>query len=366
MDKTLTTKSTWTRFIPEHYDVAAKSPAPLPDKVGKPPFPFMRLPVEIRLQVYKVYLYDRYSISPAEIHEMILGPGHRTKSPAPILQVSKAITAEVKDLLQQEKTFSLRICWQDATFDGLVRSCWWARGTRLGYEDIAHLRIEVYPPHKDRPTDMVHFWKHVKNLCDDLRQAFCLQHLSIHFMENEYAAWSLVGKPLDTIGFDYNRKSLPSDISLILDLFKTLTRVKEAQIHLPFSLKQNVGLQGLRQRTEDVMMKIKSLYSRYQRSRIRRLEPSIKNKEVELRQTTGMFSQGKLGRSCPLGYWISESDLNTFETIWPHRDCVLEWEHVPRSEYIGDEILENAPLTFVNPYRSEQYNEALRSKMASV
>ena len=88
----------------------------------------MRLPVEIRLQVYKDYLIDRYSLSAAEIYETVLDRDHRTKRPPEILQVSKAVNAEVKDILRQEDTFTLRVCCQDATFDGLVRSCFQTKG----------------------------------------------------------------------------------------------------------------------------------------------------------------------------------------------------------------------------------------------
>lgn len=248
---------TWTRFVPKHYDITAKSQAPLPDQVSQQPFPFMGLPVEVRLQVYKFYLYDRYSISLAEIHEIILDYSHRTKRSAEILQVNKAINAEVKDLLQQENTFILPICWLDATLDGFIRSCGWARGTRLGYEHMAHLRIKIYPPHEDRSTDILHLWRHVYKLCEDLSQVPCLQHISIYFMENECATWSLNGKPCETLGLSYSSDQSLSDITYILDLFKVLTSVTKARIYLPDSLIKDVSLQGLRQDPEDVMMKIK-------------------------------------------------------------------------------------------------------------
>ena len=47
---------TWTRFIPDHYDSATNSPWSLADTVDSHSFSFMRLPVELRLQVYKDYL----------------------------------------------------------------------------------------------------------------------------------------------------------------------------------------------------------------------------------------------------------------------------------------------------------------------
>ena len=349
---------TWTRYVPEHYDTAAKSLSSHPDEASTQPFPFMRLPVEIRLQIHKEYLVERYRLLPAEIHEMILDLRHRNKGPAEILQVSKAINTEVKDLLQQEKTFYLRICWQDATFDGFVRSCLQARGERLDYEHVGHLIIEIYPPHIDRPIDMVHIWRHVLKLCQDLKKASCLQHLSIHFMENEYAAWSLNRQPLDTMQLYGEKVSGSSDILHVLILFALLTNVTKAQIHLPAPLNDDILLQMVRQDVEEVMMKVKTLGDR-QREWMSGLEGMIAHNEGSLKFATGGLSQEKLDRSCGKDYWISESHLDIFERIWPHRDYVSAWDYKPRSDYLGDESLENAPLSHVNRYRTDWYNHDL-------
>ena len=347
---------TWTRYVPEHYDTAAETLSAHPDQASAQPFPFMRLPVELRLQIYKDYLAERYCLLPAEIHEMVLDPHHRNKCPAEILQVSKTINNEVKDLLQQETTFLLRICWQDATFDGFVKSCMQARGKRLDYEHIGHLKIEIYPPHIDRPIDMVYIWRHVQKLCEELQKASCLQHLSIQFMENEYAAWSLDGKPLETMHVDALSDGWSSDILYVLCLFMLLSNVTKAQIHLPGPLTDDEALQQVRQVAEEMMMKVKSLDHK---EWLTMLEGKIADNEGGLKLATGSLSQEKLDRSCGLGYWISESHLDIFEKIWPHRDYVSEWDYKPRSEYLGDESLENAPLSHENHYRTYCYNEDL-------
>ena len=66
------------------------------------------------------------------------------------------------------------------------------------YDHIAHLRVEIYPQLPDRPTDMVHIWKYVQSICSDLQEASCVQRLSLHFMEYEYAAWSYFAQHLET------------------------------------------------------------------------------------------------------------------------------------------------------------------------
>ena len=245
----------YSRYLPDHYAVADKPSMSLPDEVGRQSSPFMRLPVELRLQIYRNYLVDRYSLLPADIHHKALNSGHRIKLPAEILEVSKAVRAEVQDLLKQESVFKLRICWQDDTFDGFARSCIQARGMRLNYDHIPHLRVEIYPPLQARSKDLSRIYFRVSNLCYDLQRASCVRHLSIDFMENEYAAWSLDRKPRGTLNFRYNFNQLPSDILIILDQFKLLRNVAKVQIHLPASLDDNGNMQKRRHEIEDVIMK---------------------------------------------------------------------------------------------------------------
>ena len=351
---------TWRRYVPEHYGTAAEALSSHLDEASTQFFPFMRLPVELRLQVYKEYLYERYRLLPKEIHEMVIDPRHRNKCPAEILQVSKAINTEVMNLLQHQTTFCLRICWQDATFDGFVRSCIRARGKRLDYEHVGHLRIEIYPPHEDRPVDMVYIWTYVQRLCEDLQKVSCLRHLSIQFMENKYASWSqwLIAEPLNTMEVNKSRDISPSDILHVLDLFKLLNNVTKAQIHLPDYLNDNGSLQRVRRDVEEVMMRVKPLDDGHQQW-LTTLDRVIARNELDLMTFTGSNSQHKLDRLCGLGYWISETHLNIFETVWPLRDEDNAHKYKPRSEYLGDESLENAPLSQVNHHRSDSYNNAL-------
>ena len=369
----------WTRVTPDHYyntDII-KSPTSSPVDIGREPFPFMRLPVEIRLQVYRIYLADRYTLSATEIHEMVLDSRHRTKSSAEILRVSKTVNAEVRDVLRREKTITLRICWQDATLDGFAVSCLRSRGMmHLDYDRIAHLRVEIYPRHVDRPTDMVRIWKSVQSLCSDLQGASCVQKLSLHFMENEYAAWSIYGSPLETFEsldfmewkyamwlvcdgpgprfdpiWDTDRK--PWDILHVLNLFKLLKNEKNAQIHLPLSVTENVRLQEARKDTEQMMMQTTSLDDRHQKSVIDTIEKAIADKELFFKYATGSCAQERLDRLCGEGCFILKDDLDIFEKVWPHRDCAEE-EYRPRSQYIGFEDMEGEMRwDDIEPYDSD-------------
>ena len=348
-----------TRCIPDHYVVADKAPSSLPIEAGRLAFPFMRLPVELRLKVYREYLLDRYSISPEEIHEMVLDRSHWTKSQPEILLVSKTITAEVQDLLRHEDTITLRICWQDATFDGLAISCLQAKCKRLDYSHIAHLKVEIYPPHRDRPIDMACIWRHVQKLCSDLQRVSCVQHLSLHFMENEYASWGIntdweIPVPVP----EYKSDSSSSEIVQILDLFRIVTNVIKAQIHLPDSLREDEILQGSRRYTEEVMMRIKSLDEWFQKVVIEWYESSIARNKESSKAITGAISQCKLDSLCDWSrYWISTTDYIMLEKVWPHRDCTLNSNFHKPSFYTGDERLDYPYLAF---YPYDDYHNKIR------
>ena len=366
---------TFTRVIPDHYDTDIKSPSPSLD-VDKPPFPFMFLPVELRIKVYEIYLTDRYTLSPTEIHEMVLDSRHRTKSSAEMLRVSKTLNAEVRDLLQQEKTITLRICWQDATLDGFAMSCLQSRGMRRDYDHIAHLRVEIYPRHPDRPTDMVHIWRYVQTLCSDLKEASCVQKLTLHFMENKYAEWSFNGLPLETFeclddmqmqyagwyacdlpgapytgGWEKGRE--PWDILHILNLFRLLKNVKEAQVHLPLSVAQDVRLQEEGKYTEKVMMQTTSLDDKRQRSVIDTIEKAIADREEFFEFFTGSCAQERLDSLCGEGCFILKHHLDIFEKVWPHRVCADDYRRP--SYYIGIEGMEGEPIEYGDASDNDYY-----------
>ena len=340
---------------PDHYNAYTKSPSPT--DADKRPFPFMSLPVEVRLQVYRIYLADKYTPAPEEIHEMVLDSHHRTKSSPEILRVSKTMNAEVRDLLQQEETMTLRICGQDATLDGFAMSCLQSRGTRLDYDHVTHLRVEIYPRHIDRPTDMVNIWRYVDSLCYDLKEASCVQELSIHFMENKYAAWSIKGGPFETFAtlqfmltewarWDEWGEDAPFpentgfwDIFNVLALFRVIENVKKAQIHLPPSVTENKELQKARKVTEENMTRTTSRTTTsldVRRQAVRMIAMMIADKEDFFKFVTGSRALERLDKLCGRHSLMLRHDFELFEKVWPHMDIGdRAWRE--RSDYIGYE-----------------------------
>ena len=125
-----------------------------------------------------------------------------------------------------------------------------------------------------------------------------MKKLSLHFMENEYAEWSFYGLPLETFeclhfmemqyaewyagdgpgapytgGWEKDRE--PWDLLHILNMFRFLKNVKEAHIHLPLSVTENVRPQEARKYTEEVMTQTTSLDDKHQRLVIDTIEKAI-------------------------------------------------------------------------------------------
>lgn len=139
---------------------------------------------------------------------------------------------------------------------------------------------------------MMHIWRHVRKLCYDLQEAPSLQHVSVHFMENQYATWSVAGKPLERMGAGYCipshftatgtgyfRAPPPSDIVNILYILRLLANVTKAQIHLPVSLADSAALQEQTKTIEEVMTKIRWLDDEYKKRVIDSIGADIDDSE---------------------------------------------------------------------------------------
>ncbi len=188
--------------------------------------------------IYWLTIVDCRSPTPQEVHESDLR-AHWKDVPSPLLGVSKRIRGEVFDMLQN-CPFIMRVTSYGATFDILGLSCFIAQKHVKSYGDLPDLRIEIWPPHPDRPIEMYYIWDHIRKLRDELRAAPRIPKLIIWFMENRLAKWSVDGKPRRILHDDDTQ--LLDDMESILDHFACITNVTKAHIRLPPSLKHNEGL----------------------------------------------------------------------------------------------------------------------------
>lgn len=106
----------------------------------------------------------------------------------PSFGVNKQFNEELSYVLENQRKFCYRISSQEANFDGLALACFRILKRHRSFDEIQDLTVEIYPPHPDRPIDMLHIWKRVKKFYDDLRAASVIPRLSLHFIEDEIAA----------------------------------------------------------------------------------------------------------------------------------------------------------------------------------
>ena len=105
------------------------------------------------------------------------------------------------------------------------------------YGVLRALRVEIWPPHPDRPTEIYYIWRHIRKLRKELREASRISRLVISFTENKLAKWSRDGEPRRTLREfdDYSR----DDMQRIFDEFDRTDNIAEIRMRLPPSLRRN-------------------------------------------------------------------------------------------------------------------------------
>ena len=218
-------------------DAAMKAPRTA-DQTQKAPksFPLLRLPLELRRRIYIHYLFDYRSPTPEVIY---LGrqPLCSKDPPSPLLLVSSQVHAEVLDTVQT-KPISLRVTHQGIQFDSLAETCFIAQKQSRDYASIPHLAITIWPPHPDRPMDLIAIWRHLRKLRRELRDVPSLQRVSFLFENNEMAGWTHKGKALDLLDPCNDDESPFNDLTCIMDLFSRV-RAAKARWLLPLGLRRS-------------------------------------------------------------------------------------------------------------------------------
>ena len=294
------------------------------------PFRFLDLPFELRLQIYYNYLKASYDPPRHLIHEE---PRHFTtlKQQSPLLTVCKQVSSELLKELRYRDSFTYRISWRESTFDGLARSCFRARKAKPGYCSMSHLRIEFYPPHPDRPTNMVHIFQRAERLCYKLRVLPSLQHLTIEFLENSFARWSVNGKPRDSMGVNPDC----SDVEHILALYYTVCNVTKVNIHLPPSLIANKPLQELCRINKYDMEAHDSFELEEKIQSLGDIARSVAKAEPGLQWVEQRITRAKqVWKLEPGKAWASEKQLEYVQSEWPNVPGILpRWETVQDSDH---------------------------------
>lgn len=200
------------------------------------------------------YLIDSRSPSPEIIY---LGRKSLCSKdpPSPLLLVSSQVHAEVLDTVQTS-AISLRVTHQGIQFDSFAETCFIAQRLSRDYASIPGLVITIWPPHPDRPTDLIAIWRHLRKLRRELRDVPSLQQLSFFFENNEMAGWTHKGKALDLLHPRKDNESPFNDVTCIMDLFSRV-RAAKATWFLPLGLRRSEttdNIRDWRNAVHDMMM----------------------------------------------------------------------------------------------------------------
>ena len=199
----------------------------------------LRLPLEIRHQIYEFSLWNSRSPSAETIYLSRLPSDWRDPA-SPLLLVNGQVHDEIIKWIQTYP-IHLRVTHQGVHFSSIAETCFIAQRHRpRDYSKISHLVVEIWPPHPDRPVDMIHIWRHLRKIRAELRDIPPLKQISFLFSDNETAKWTLDGKPLDVLKSRSSRSHSflgrgVDDLTTIMDLF-TRVRVAKATFHMPHGL----------------------------------------------------------------------------------------------------------------------------------
>lgn len=292
---------------------------------------FLALPLELRQQIYDEYFAECSRLD-EEIHENF-GPRAYPNFTIPLLLVNTQVYEEVLNFLRRRKQYVYRIMWREACLDGLAISC--IRARKIQYDDygnIPHLTIEIYPPHPDRPSDMMNILRSIKELCKTLRAIDRLQHISIVFIEDEVATWASAGKPRMSMGRWQELEGTP-DIEHVLYLFATLTNTATTTIQLPNSVKSDLTLQEMATDHEQSMMNINLLDENFVNLCNEILEEDLDDYEIDIRQDTGRRSLARWeAQRYHQKFTTARGHVKCFEVMWPHMDSLPSNEYETYSE----------------------------------
>ena len=282
------------------------------------PFRLSDLPLELRRLVYNEYLDLSYAPSAEDVHDV---QSRRWRSrPSAILRVNKQIRSEVFGEICRRQAITCRISWLDVHLDGMsdlrIALKDEVQGVRLeALADIrialmggAHdrsmqdLTINIYPPHRDRPSDMVRIWENLRPLLYEARHTPDLRIIVVNFMENNLANWTVRGVARNSTGL---AKSA-SDVTLLIDLYDLIRSEIKVEFRLPHSLSHSSKRyidRYINKHSKDVTFQRFEVLAGQMHTTMNLMRPALKRMDERIRvaKCNGNYKQGKL--------WASRKEL---------------------------------------------------------
>lgn len=204
----------------------------------------MRLPLELRRMIYRrVFSFTFTKRRDRGALDIIYYQNHQkgcVDRPFLFFHINKQIHAEICDFLPPIPA-CIRISAQGMLFDTLGLASAAAQGFHheRDFGKVSHILVKIWPPHQERPVEMLYIWEYVRRLRDLLRKCQRIQKLTLHFQNKRPFHWdtnSLLTVCRRVFGEDTMSIFIRGcDVMTVLELFAVLTNVKDAQVVLPKS-----------------------------------------------------------------------------------------------------------------------------------
>lgn len=286
---------------------------------------FLQLPFELRRLIYCRVIGISRSPSLEDVYEQNLCAIWED-FPSPFLCVNKQIRAEIFDVLSK-CSYTLRVTSYGADFDMLGLSCFIAQQRPRSYGDIPDLKIEIWPPHPNRPIEMFNIHRHLRMLRDELRAVSIIPKLRICFLENDFAKWTHDGVPRFEPSDPGETHPLYSDLAKVLDHFACVTNVTKARIRLPPSVKCDGLNDDLIWHVNDTIetMQGEGTLADCQEFTLFG-QPTERWHEQSLKVLTAQKARVKLDAVTLHGqHKMTEAEWYEFTKVWPHFETLTEW-----------------------------------------
>lgn len=298
----------------------------------------MRLPYELRCMIYIHSLKNSLKRNTRRLVQAIYYENLKhlawADSPSPLFFLNKQISSEISDLLKREPV-TMRVTGQNIKFDGLGLSICIAQGIRRDLGKISHLILSIFPPHSDRPIEMLYIWDHLRKFRDVLGQYSKIQKLSLRFRDATLFDWAEDGKLRKLLpgGYDdarlrsdlksYFRPPESSDLQNILDLFENTTNVEKARITLPRSFRdEDSKLQTYADHVMDIMEGLAPPVT--QPTCLENLD--FEGLEKDFKHRTAQIAMNKLMRKTQNGKQkMSERRYDNMVRRWPYFETLVRW-----------------------------------------
>lgn len=312
------------------------------------PFSLLRLPLELRRNIYRFNILGSRDLSAKTIYFTQLSNDWKDP-PSSLLRVNRQVRTEVLDMVRNYP-ISLRITHQGIHFDRLAETCFIAQRCSRNYAKISHLLINIWPPHPDRPTDAIDIWRQLRKLRKDFLEIPQLQHVSFHFVDNKMAMWTSNGTALSLLGRNLDGPVFVDEINDVTEIMELFARVRaaKASFHLPCRLTPDETtedtLDFLRYTNAAIMGRIpidEDIYSEEDEEQKRLQDERDEDTELHLQWRGAEVARDKLDAMTKHGrYYLSTREWKNFMQTWsPHLDslCPREfkgmWHYVNKAEW---------------------------------